>query len=136
MTTTHFETLTEGRAHLKDLLDAAQEGRPASLRRDSLRAAIVDAARLRANLTESRRANAQVVAEADGWSVLLPGLPIAADGATLDEALDETVDALREYAQDWSDRLLHATNHARNWDLVQIIDLSTDDELRVWLTGQ
>jgi hypothetical protein len=32
---------------------------------------------------------AQVVAEADGWSVFVPGLPVAADAATFDEAIVE-----------------------------------------------
>ena len=54
----------------------------------------------------------------------------AADGATVDEALDEMVEAMREYADDWTERLLTAPNHARNWDLVQLIDLSHDDQLR------
>jgi predicted RNase H-like HicB family nuclease len=58
---------------------------------------------------------AQVVAEAGGWSVFIPGLPVAADGATLDEALDEMTLAQREYAEDWQNRLLDAPNHANNW---------------------
>ena len=60
---------------------------------------------------------------------MLPGLPIAADGETFDEALDEMVAALREYSQDWTDHLRHASNHQQNWGLVQIIDLSSDEEL-------
>ena len=43
--------------------------------------------------------------------MLLPGLPIAADGETFDEALDEMVSALREYAEEWADHLRHAPNH-------------------------
>ncbi len=136
MMDTQFPTLSEARKHFKTLLDAAQDGRPASVRRDQRTAAVVDAERLRATLSALRPARAQVVAEAGGWSVILPGLPIAADGPTLDEALDETVLALREYAEDWSARLLHAPNHADNWGLVQLIALSDDDQLRNWLVGQ
>ena len=84
-------------------------------------------------LVTVRPARAEVVAEAGGWSVLLPGLPIAADGETFDEALDEMVAALREYSQDWADHLRHASNHQQNWGLVQIIDLSSDEELHDWL---
>jgi len=136
MTAAHYETLSAGRAHLKELLDAAQSGRPATVRRHSLRAAVVDADRLRSALATHRPSDAQVVAEAGGWSVFVPRLPIAADGATVNEAIDEAVVALREYAQDWSERLLHAPNHAENWDLVHIIDLSSDEELWAWLVGQ
>jgi predicted RNase H-like HicB family nuclease len=79
--------------------------------------------------------NAQVVAEARGWSVFIPGLPVAADGATFDEAVDAMIDALREYAEDWQDRLLDAPNHASNWGLVQLVSLSDDMQLRDWLVG-
>jgi predicted RNase H-like HicB family nuclease len=81
----------------------------------------------------SRRA--EVVAEADGWSVFIPGTPVAADGATLAEAVREMVDALREYAADWVDHLSTAPNHADSWGLVQLVALSSDDELADWLSA-
>lgn len=133
MVATHFETLTEGRSHFKDLLDAAESGRPASVRRDSRRAAVVDAERLRRALSMLRPSRAEVVSEADGWSVFIPGLPVAADGSTFEEAIEDMIAALREYADDWTDHLLHAPNHIENWGLVQIIDLSTDEQLKDWL---
>lgn len=136
MLDTQYGTLTEARKNFKDMLDAAEAGRPASVQRDDRKAAVVDADRLRAALAVLRPADAQVVAEGGGWSVFLPGLPIAADGATLEEALDEAAQALREYAEDWSARLLHAPNHAENWGLVQLIALSDDDQLRAWLVGE
>jgi hypothetical protein len=74
-----------------------------------------------------------VVAETDGWSVFLPGLPIAADGTTFDAAVDEMVQALREYAEDWQARLRGAPNHRNNGDLVQLISLRDDDQLREWV---
>jgi hypothetical protein len=43
--------------------------------------------------------------------------------------------ALREYAEDWQDRLLDAPNHANNWALVQLITLSSEVQLREWLVG-
>jgi predicted RNase H-like HicB family nuclease len=76
---------------------------------------------------------AQVVPEAGGWSVFIPGLPIAADGSTVDEAVDEMIDALRQYSDDWQDHLLDAPNHRGNWGLVQLIALSDDSQLRDWL---
>jgi hypothetical protein len=36
-------------------------------------------------------------------------------GGTLEEALDEMVLALREYADAWSERLRLAPNHEQNW---------------------
>lgn len=136
MTVTHFATLTEGRAHFRDLFDAAESGRPASVCRDSSRAAVVDADRLRDVLAALRPSGAELVAEAGGWSIFIPGLPIAADGATVNEAVNDMVEALREYADDWTDRLLHAPNHSRNWSLVQLIALSDDQQLKDWLVGE
>ncbi|HEX5594599.1 MAG TPA: hypothetical protein VFX61_01045 [Micromonosporaceae bacterium] len=135
MSAVHFESYTQARAHLKDLLDAAERGRVATVRRDNAQAAVVDAGRLRQFLAAVCPSRAQIVAEGDGWSIFIPGLPIAADGATFDEAIAEAVDALRDYAEDWQERLLDAPNHRNNWGLVQLISLSDDDQLRAWLIG-
>ena len=129
----HYGTVTEARAHFSALIDAAEAGVPATVRRDRRRAAVVDADRLRHFLVSVHPARAEVVAEAGGWSVMLPGLPIAAEGETFDEAVDEMVSALREYVEDWADHLRHAPNHEKNWGLVHIIDLSSDEQLRDWL---
>jgi predicted RNase H-like HicB family nuclease len=135
MSITHYDSYTDARAHLKDLLDAAERGRVATVRRDAGRTAVVDVERLRAVLAALIASRTQVVAEAGGWSVFIPGIPVAADGATFEEAVSEMVDALREYAEDWQERLLDAPNHRNNWGLVQLISLSTDDQLRDWLVG-
>lgn len=129
-----FDSVAEGRAHLKELLDAAAQGIPARLRRDREGFAVVDAARLRHFLAAVTR-RPEVVAEAAGWSVFIHGVPVAADGATLTEAVEQMVDALREYAADWVDHLSTAPNHADNWGLVQLVVLSTDDELSDWLSA-
>jgi predicted RNase H-like HicB family nuclease len=132
---THYDSYTEARTHLKDLLDAAERGRVATVRRDASRTAVVDVDRLRHFLASVCPSGAQVVAEGGGWSVFIPGLPVSADGATFDEAVTEMIDALREYADDWQERLLDAPNHRNNWGLVQLISLSDDDQLRDWLVG-
>ncbi|WP_190818684.1 prevent-host-death protein [Saccharopolyspora pogona] len=135
MSAVHYDSYTEARAHLKDLLDAAEKGRVATVRRESARTAVVDVERLRHFLASLVPSRAQVVPEADGWSVFIPGLPVAADGATFDEAIAEMIEALREYADDWQERLLDAPNHRENWGLVQLISLSDDDQLTDWLVG-
>jgi predicted RNase H-like HicB family nuclease len=135
MTAVHYESYTEARTNLKHLLDAASDGRVATVRRETRQVAVVDAGRLRHALTHLVTAKAEVVAENDGWSAFFPGLPIAADGATFDEAIDDLICALREYADDWQDRLQAAPNHRENWGLVQLIALSDDEQLRQWLVG-
>lgn len=131
-----FENTRDVRSHLKEWLDAATDGRPAVVKRASTAVAVVDAQRLVKFLTAVRPLNAELVPEAEGWSIVVPGIPVAADGATLDEAVDEMIDALRGYAEAWSDRLRLAPNHEDNWGLVQIIALAEDDQLRGWIAGE
>ncbi|SOC53724.1 prevent-host-death protein [Ornithinimicrobium cerasi] len=129
----HFSSFTSARTHLKDLLDAAEEGLPASVVRDGARSVLVDAARLAAVLRRSRPADAQVVNENGYWAAMLPGTSLAGEGETFDEAISDLVLALRDYAEDWSERLRHAPNHADQWPLVQLVELSDDEQLRDWL---
>lgn len=130
-----FDTYTAARKHLADLLDAARDGRTATVKRDADRAAVVDVNRLREVLAKSPQWRPEVVAEAGGFSVFVPGVPVAADGPTYDAAIDDMIDALREYAQDWDDHLRQAPNHRGNWALIQLVNLSDDAQLRAWLTG-
>jgi prevent-host-death family protein len=134
MSVRSFNSFSEARGHLKDVLDAAADGLPVVVHRKGTTAAVVDADRLR-RLLNRLGPRAEVVGEAGGWSVFIPGIPVAADGATFDEAIGEMVDALREYAEDWQDRLLSAPNHRENWPLVQLISLSDDEQLGAWLVG-
>jgi hypothetical protein len=92
-----------------------RRGRVATVRRDSARTAVVDVERLRHFLASIVPSRAQVVSETGGWSVFIPGLPVAADVASFDEAITEMIAALREYAEDWQQRLLDAPNHRDNW---------------------
>lgn len=135
MTAVHYDSYTEARKNLKHLLDAAESGMVATVRRESATTAVLDAARLRHFLTSVVPSRAQVIGEAGGWSAFIPGLPIAADGETFDEAITGMTDALREYAHDWQDHLHGAPNHRDNWGLVQLISLSDDSQLREWLRG-
>lgn len=126
---------SEARQHWKEVLDAAKDGRAVIVRRDDATAAVLDADRLRHFLASVVPSGAVVVPENDSFSIYLKDQPIAADGVTLDEAVAEMVMALRTYSVAWHDILGNAVNHRDNWGLVQLIDLSTDEQLRVWLTG-
>lgn len=135
MPAVHYDSYTDARNNLKHLLDAAEHGLVATVRRDASVTAVLDAGRLRHFLASVVPSRAQAVQEGDGWSVFIPGLPISADAAIFDDAVGEMIEALREYAQDWQDHLLNAPNHRDNWGLVQLISLSDDDQLRGWLVG-
>lgn len=134
MTAVAFRSYTEARKEFKEVLDDAESGRPVGIQRRERRTALVDADGLRDALAHSRDLPQPVaVAEAGGWSVFLPGVPVAADGAGFDEAVEEFVQALREYAEDWAERLHVVPNHARHWALIQFVAFSADDQLASWI---
>lgn len=83
----------------------------------------------------AKAVGAEIVFE-DGWSIYIPGAPIAATGATLDEAVSEMLLALREYAADWRDRLQSAPNHVGHQALVQLVERSSDGGLEALLLAQ
>lgn len=76
-----------------------------------------------------------VVTEDGHWSVLLPGLPISGEGDTLPDAIEDAIEALREYAEDWIENLHSAPNHTGNSELVRFVTQSTDEQLTGWLIG-
>ncbi|GAB3708226.1 type II toxin-antitoxin system HicB family antitoxin [Nocardiopsis oceani] len=104
----------------------------------SARAAVVDTERLRHYLSVFTpwQAEAEAVAEDGGFSVFIPGVPVAADAPTFDEAVTEMVEALREYAEGWQHRFLDTPNHRENGGLVQLVTLSSDTQLRAWILGE
>lgn len=133
MTVRHFPSYSEARANFRGVLDAANSGLVTTLERDHTRFAVVDGELLRSQLATLRPSHAVVTAEGSGWSAFLPGLPIAGEGENLDAAIDDLIDALRDYASDWNDRLRVASNHHDNWAVAALVELSSDEQLRSWL---
>ena len=133
MTKRYFASYSEARTHLRDVLDAAQSGRVTTVARDRDRFAVVNAEVLKSQLAELLQSEAVVTAEGGGWSAFIPGTSLSAEGASFDDAIDDLVVAMREYAADWNDRLFTAPNHRSQWALVMLTELSTDDELKNWI---
>lgn len=129
----HFGSFTETRKNLRSVLDSARAGRVTTVQRDHERFAVVDAARLRNSLMRLRPANATVVSEGGGWSAVLPGMPVHGEGQSFETAIDDLLKALREYADDWNERLLNAPNHSHHWPVVELVKLADDDQLRNWI---
>ncbi|MBK5224692.1 MAG: prevent-host-death protein [Acidimicrobiia bacterium] len=132
-TTRHFASYTHARTRFRDLLDMAHTGRVTTVERERDRFAVIDAAMLRTQLEALRPSHAVVAAEGGGWSAFVPDAPVAGEGDTIDAALDDLIDALREYATDWNEHLLDAPNHREQWALVMLVELSDDDQLREWI---
>jgi hypothetical protein len=131
--TRHFDSYTQARRELRSVLDTASTGRVTTVRRDQETFTVVDAGLLREQLTRLQPSRAVVAAEGGGWAAWIPGLPVHGEGDTFDDAIADLIDALREYAEDWNDRLLTAPNHRNSWALVELVELSSDEQLREWL---
>lgn len=127
-------TATQVRASWAEKLNAAADRRPVVFHRGDQHFALLPASLLRDVLRRAVPAP-EVVAEDDGWTVVLPGHPIAADGMSLDHALRDFVTGLRDYADDWTERLHRAPNHQHAAALVHHVVVSDDDELLAWARG-
>ena len=135
MPAVRYDRFTEARTHLKELLDAAEEGRPAAVIRHGRSTVLVDRPRFVRYLMALNAGRVELVPDGDAWLAVVADSSIGAEGDDAADAIDELIDAMREYAEDWSVRLRLASNHEHNWGLVQLVDHSSDDELRAWITG-
>ncbi|MEQ1735390.1 MAG: GNAT family N-acetyltransferase [Rhodoglobus sp.] len=106
-----------------------------SVERDSRTSAVVDGERLRNHFAATVAATPEGVLREGVWVVTIPGLPIAVEASQYEDAISELVLALREYAEDWHGLLDQAPNHADNWGLVQLVERSTEEQLKRWVTG-
>lgn len=131
--TRHYASYTSARSKLRGVLDAARAGLVTTVSRDTERYVVLDAEVLRQQLLQLLPTTAVVVAEGGGWSAFLPGVPVHGDAETFDEAITDLMEALREYAHDWNGDLSGAPNHRRHGPLVELVELSSDSQLRDWL---
>ena len=127
-----YGSYTDARTHLKDVLDATAQGRTVTVRRDEQIAAVVPAEKLRQFLFHTVSARVEIFKENDAVVALMRDRPFVSEGADVEDALADLILSLREYAKDWEDRLQHAPNHASAWALVQLVKLSTDEQLLEW----
>jgi antitoxin (DNA-binding transcriptional repressor) of toxin-antitoxin stability system len=131
--TADYPTYSGARAHFRELLDATAAGRTVTVARDGQLSAVLPVDRLRGYFFRTVSPRVSVFAENGTVVAVMEDRPFAAEGASVDAALDDLIVVLREYAEDWESRLRHAPNHQDAWALVQLVRLSTDDELRAWL---
>jgi hypothetical protein len=127
-----MENATDVRRHWRAHLDRAAARLPVAFSRGEDAFAVVDASLHRDLLRRSVPAPV-VVAEDDGWSIFLDGYPVAADGRDLDEAIDDFLVSVTDYATAWVDRLHTVPNHQHAVALVHLVAISTDEQLREWV---
>jgi hypothetical protein len=134
MSVLEYQDVFDVSHHIGQALDAARQGVPVSLVQDARRYALVEVDRLLAAFAAASP-QARVVHEGDRWCLFVPGLPVLAEGATVNAMLDDALIVLREYADDWVDGVCGPSPSESHWALVQLIALSDDDQLRGWLVG-
>ncbi len=134
MTVMEYQDVFDVSYRISEALEAAREGVPVSLVQNTRRYALVDVERL---LTAFAAASpqARVVHDGGRWCLFVPGLPVLAEGPTVNDMLDDAVGVLREYADDWIDGLCEPEESDAQWALVQLVSLSDDEQLRGWLVG-
>ena len=133
---TSYRSFTDARTSLKNILDTVENGTMVTIQRGRRVSVVADRDRLRDYFASTLLSRAQVVPDDSAWVVLLPDTPFAAEGSTLDLAIDDLITNLREYAAEWSVHFRHAPNHEANWALVQLVNLSDDGQLRDWLVAE
>ena len=78
----------------------------------------------------------QVRFSSDGdVSMWIDGLPVSGQGESFEAAGQEIIDSLRDYAKTWIEDLRDYPNHKDRWGVVNLVLLSSDDELRAFLFG-
>lgn len=131
-----YDSMNNAREHFSQMLTTAEQGNLAVVSRRGKDSALVGVGRLRWLLAHIIRPHEpQVVRENGRWVAYLPGLPLAVEEPEFDTAIDALIEAMREYATDWQNHLHAAINHRGNVDFVQFVELSTDEQLREWLTA-
>lgn len=127
-----YPTYSSARTHFKDVLDASESGRSVTVSRDGQVSVVMQAEHLRKFFSRTVSPRVELATEDGRVIALMSGRPFVSEGATVDDALADLLDSLREYAEDWETRLQHAPNHRDNWALVQLVKLSSNEELLEW----
>ncbi len=130
-----FLTYSEARKNFRALLDRSAQHRAVGVAPRNGTSSVIVETQSYKDLLRHQLPTAVAVAENGGWSLWLEGVPVGVDGDTLNEAVDELIDDLRVYADQWNEQLHLTPNHQRFLPLVHFIELSTDTELRGWITG-
>lgn len=131
-----YPTLSKARSHLSDVLDAAEADLPLHLERRDIGFAVVTESLLTGVLSGAISVpTPEVYSENDGWTIVLPGTPVAADAVLFDEAVDDFISAPTSYVEDWIEDhdLRTAPGHRSNVGLVQLVSRLTEEQTRQWV---
>ena len=120
----------EAREHWSEILDLAESGAVAVVRRNSA-VAFVDRQVLDDALALGNPFNVQVSYANGQTSVWIEFISAHGVGSNLEQARENFLDALEEYADEWVTHLNAATNHHESGGLVRRVVLCAGDRDRM-----
>jgi len=120
------EIYSTAERHLAVVLRRANDAPVAVIRQDDLKRALRALCPLAPQVRYSTNEHV---------SIWIEGLPVSGAGKNFEIAGHDLIHSLREYARTWIEDLRNYANHIENWDVVNLVLLSDDDELRVHLFG-
>ncbi len=134
---THQFKAREARDHFKELMDRAESGGVAVLRRNSTMV-LVERDVLDAALAVQHPFDVNVSFSDGQTSMWIDGVPVHGVGDSYDEAEEDFLDALVDYAEAWVSELRLAPNHKANAGLVErvLMFAGERDELRRVVFGE
>ncbi len=127
--TLSYAKITDARAAMADIYDSAERNFIVDItREDDAPIAVIRKDSLVA-LLRAKCALEPKVHFSDGGpvSIWLEGLPISAQGDSLEAAEIELIRSLRDFSQTWLDDLHEYPNHRDNWALPALVRLTDDD---------
>lgn len=127
----------EARDHFKELMDRAESGGVAVLRRNSTMV-LVERAVLDSALAAKHPFDVKVSFSDGQTSMWIEGVPVHGVGESYDAAEEDFLDALVDYSEAWVSELRFAPNHKANAGLVErVLMFAGDrDELRGVVFGE
>jgi hypothetical protein len=118
-------SISEARPRLSPLLDEVQQGKVAVIERRGFKALVTALDAEEALLARCYGFKPEVSFSPSGAVVIwLPELALHAQGASLEAAESDLVDAAIDYAEDWQSFLKNAPNHAERAGWVQRLKIA------------
>ena len=132
-----YRSISAARSAISEIYNTAERNLAVGITRENdVPVAVIRQDHLKKALRALCLLEPQVRFSSDGAvSMWLVGLPVSGQGESFDAAGQDLIDSLRDYAKTWIEELRDYPNHKNRWDVVNLVLLSNDDEMRVFLFG-
>ena len=132
-----YRSISAARSAISEIYNTAERNLAVGITRENdVPVAVIRQDHLKKALQALCLLEPQVRFSPDGAvSMWLDGLPVSGQGESFDVAGQDLIDSLRDYAKTWIEDLRDYPNHKDRWDVVNLVLLSSDDELSAFLFG-